>query len=119
MNGALPPNSNATRLSWVAAWAIRTLPTSVDPVKAIFRTRGSFRKTSAIGAARFPTTTLNTPGGSPASMNARAISSAVRGVSLAGLSTTVHPAASAGAIFRRTIVAGKFQGVIAATTPTG
>ncbi len=33
--------------------------------------------------------------------------------------TTVQPAASAGAILRVTIVARKFQGVIAATTPIG
>ena len=41
------------------------------------------------------------------------------GVADAGLSTTVQPAARAGAIFRVTIVAGKFHGVMAATTPTG
>ena len=41
------------------------------------------------------------------------------GVAEAGFSTTGQPAASAGAIFRVTIVAGKFHGVMAATGPSG
>ena len=44
---------------------------------------------------------------------------AVSGVSSEGLRTTVHPAARAGATFLVTIDMGKFQGVIAATTPMG
>ena len=43
----------------------------------------------------------------------------MKGVSTAGLATIVQPAASAGAIFRAIIAAGKFQGVIAAATPMG
>jgi hypothetical protein len=35
------------------------------------------------------------------------------------LQTIVHPAASAGPALRVIIAAGKFHGVIAATTPTG
>ncbi len=45
--------------------------------------------------------------------------SAVSGVSSAGLSTTVLPAASAGASFHDAIVSGKFHGVMSATTPSG
>src|SRR5262249_2939224 len=37
----------------------------------------------------------------------------------AGFQTTVLPYASAGAIFQAGMAMGKFQGVIAATTPTG
>ena len=48
-----------------------------------------------------------------------ATASAVSGVSLAGLSTTVQPAASAGPILRVAIAAGKFHGVIRKLTPTG
>ena len=62
---------------------------------------------------------LTTPSGSPASAQASARmweSSAVCG---AGLSTTVQPAASAGPSFIMVIIWGKFQGTIAATTPTG
>ena len=55
------------------------------------------------------------PGAGPSSASASALS----GVSLAGFSTTVQPAASAGATLRAIIRAGKFHGVIAATTPTG
>ena len=48
-----------------------------------------------------------------------ATANAVSGVSLAGLSTTVQPAASAGPILRVAIAAGKFQGVTSTLTPTG
>jgi hypothetical protein len=41
------------------------------------------------------------------------------GASGGGLSTTVQPAASAGAVFHAASVTGAFHGVIAATTPTG
>src|SRR5699024_11678057 len=43
----------------------------------------------------------------------------VNGVFTAGLHIIVQPAANAGAILRVIIAAGKFQGVIAPTTPTG
>ena len=66
-----------------------------------------------------PATTLSTPSGSPASSAIRSSSSAVSGVSSAGLSTTVLPAASAGATFHEAITSGKFQGTISPTTPSG
>ena len=66
-----------------------------------------------------PTTTLTTPSGTPASTAMRSKRSAVSGVSSAGLSTTVLPAASAGASFHDAIVSGKFHGVMSATTPSG
>ena len=47
------------------------------------------------------------------------MASAVSGVSAAGLSTTVQPAARAGAILRVAMAAGKFHGVTSAATPTG
>ncbi|VBM08868.1 Uncharacterised protein [Burkholderia pseudomallei] len=68
---------------------------------------------------RAPVTTLNTPAGTPASSASSASLSAVSGVSGDGLSTTVHPAASAGTSFQTAIISGKFHGTIAATTPTG
>ena len=43
----------------------------------------------------------------------------VSGVSLAGLSTTGQPAASAGPILRVAIAAGKFHGVTSTATPAG
>ena len=44
---------------------------------------------------------------------------AVSGVSSAGLSTTVLPAASAGPIFQEAMVSGKFHGTMSPTTPSG
>jgi len=41
------------------------------------------------------------------------------GVRLAGFKITVHPAARAAAIFLTASMSGKFQGLIAPTTPTG
>jgi len=62
---------------------------------------------------------LTTPCGSPASWQISAKRSAVRGVNSAGLSTTVFPMASAGAIFHASMRSGKFQGMICPATPTG
>ena len=42
-----------------------------------------------------------------------------RGVSGLGRSTTVHPVNSAGTTFQALVVNGKFDGEIAATTPSG
>ena len=43
----------------------------------------------------------------------------MKGVSVAGFRTTVQPAASAGAILRAAMAAGKFQGVTRTATPIG
>ncbi|MCW2749085.1 MAG: hypothetical protein JWR83_195 [Aeromicrobium sp.] len=90
----------------------------VDPVKEILRTRGSSIQVVTIADGSVVGTTLTTPAGTPASVRSRVIASAVSGVSEAGLSTTVQPAARAGAILRVAIAAGKFQGVTSAATPT-
>ena len=88
-------------------------PTSVEPVNATLATSGC--STSRCPHVRpGPATTLTTPSGMPAASAIRSNSSAVSGVSSAGLSTTVLPAASAGASFHDAIVSGKFHGVISA-----
>jgi hypothetical protein len=56
-------------------------------------------------------TTLMTPFGTPARLANSARASAEKGVSGAGLMTTVHPAASAAPSFRVTMAEGKFHGV--------
>ena len=117
MNGALPPSSIEVRLSVAAHCSTKSLPTSVEPVKVSLRTIG-FEVISAPISRVFPPSTLTTPAGTPASSPRAAIASADRGVSLAGLQTTVQPAASAGAILRASMALGKFQGVMQATTPT-
>jgi hypothetical protein len=52
---------------------------------------------------------LNTPLGTPAFSASATSASAVSGISLAGLSTTVQPAASAGETLRVIIKHGKFH----------
>ena len=70
-------------------------------------------------AGASPVRRLSTPAGMPARSANSPSASAVSGVSGAGLATTVQPTASAGATLRVIMAAGKFHGVIAATTPIG
>ena len=62
---------------------------------------------------------FTTPAGSSAWRSTSQKSSAVSGVVSAGFSTTVFPAASAGAIFHASISSGKFHGMIWPATPSG
>ncbi len=107
----MPPSSIDALTTWSAASLSSTRPTSVEPVNEILRTRGSCSIAETTEPDRRAGSTLTTPAGTPASARICAIASAVSGVSLAGLSTTVQPAASAGPILRVAIAAGKFHGV--------
>ena len=98
MLGLFPPSSSVTRLSWSAQVRMMSFPTSFEPVKLILSTSG-WSSSGAPASGPTPVTTLSTPSGRPASCAIRASSSAVSGVCSAGLSTTVQPAASAGATF--------------------
>jgi len=118
-NGALPPSSIEEFTIRSAAWPSSALPTPVEPVNEIFRTRSSASQALTTAPELVVATTLTTPAGTAASSRIFATASAVSGVSDAGLSTTVHPAARAGPILRVAIAAGKFQGVTSAATPTG
>ena len=62
---------------------------------------------------------FSAPSGMPACIASCMSAMQLSGVCSLGLSTTVHPAASAGAVLRVIIANGKFQGVMAPTTPTG
>src|SRR5580692_12759516 len=94
-------------------------PVAVEPVNEIMSTRGSPVRNSP-AAGRAEVSTLTTPGGMSVWVaTIRPSSAPVHGVSGAGLSTTVQPAASAGPSLARLIWLGKFHGVIAATTPAG
>ena len=110
-----------TLLTVPAAWRISNEPTAVEPVKLILRTSGWVVSTRPISGASSaaPVTTLNTPGGRPARTPSAHTASADSGVCSAGLSTTVFPAASAGAAFLVTMATGKFHGVMHAPTPSG
>ena len=66
-----------------------------------------------------PVTRLATPRGRPALTSSSIRNTADHGVRDDGLNTTAFPNASAGAILRTGVTTGKFQGQIAATTPTG
>src|ERR1700722_20126626 len=118
MKGALPPSSSEIFFTVPAHCAINFLPISVDPVNVSLRIVG-FDVISPPIATALLVITLNTPFGIPALSLSSASASAEYGVWVAGLQTRVHPAASAGPALRVIMAAGKFQGVIAATTPTG
>src|SRR3546814_15978373 len=64
-------------------------------------------------------TTFTTPAGTPASSSSLTKNRVVSGVSDAGLITTVHQAASSGAILRVDMASGKFHGVMRHAGPTG
>ena len=118
INAFLPPSSSWVRVRLAAAFAWIFLPTSVDPVNEIARTRGS-------STMRFPTdeprplTQLKTPSGRPARSNRPAMNTPDHGVNDAGLNTTVFPVSSAGSVLRHITFMGKFHGLITPTTPSG
>ena len=94
-------------------------PVAVDPVKLTWSTRGSVTS-RAPKAGSEDGRTLTTPAGmSVSSAISRPSTVAHHGVSGAGLSTTVLPAARAGPSLARLIWWGTFHGVMAATTPAG
>ncbi len=66
-----------------------------------------------------PLTTLKTPAGTPASASNSAVRSEAEGSFSDGFSTKVFPQASAGAHIHIGTIAGKLNGVIPATTPSG
>src|SRR6266540_3328590 len=116
----LPPSSRNTFFRVCAPLAMMRFPVAVEPVKLIISTLGSVVSNSPTVAASPDVTTFSTPGGiSVCSAAIRPMKVALHGVSGAGLSTTVLPAASAGVILDRLSMNGKFHGVIAPTTPTG
>ena len=116
MAGSLPPSSRVTRLRSGAADAATFFPVSIDPVKLIFRGTGWLVIQAPSSSP--PLTTFNTPGGRTSRSSSPTLR-VDRGVKGDGLRTMVLPASSAGAIFQKARVRGKFHGVIAATTPSG
>ena len=120
--GSLPPSSTQAFFSKPPAWAAMRRPTAVEPVKVIALTKGWAINSSPTSAtdSREQVTTLSTPSGTPASASTSAKTSPpVTGVSSEGFSTTALPAAKAKAMPREDSSKGKFQGEMAATTPSG
>src|ERR1043166_2310725 len=93
-------------------WAI-----GVEPTNDTAATLGcsSSRSTATLS----PWTTLNTPGGRPASASSLAQKLAADGSRSLGLRTKVFPHASAIGYIHIGTIAGKLNGVMPATTPSG
>ena len=112
-NGALPPSSMDNLSSLSEPCLASALPTPVEPVKVSLRSRPSSISAVVTSPGLLVVTTDSTPFGRPASSINLANSSIVSGVSWAGLTIIVQPAATAGPILRVPIANGKFHGVIA------
>lgn len=108
--GALPPSSKLIFLIVPLDCDINSRPTGVDLVKEIFRITLDLQSSSPIcGVLSSAVTMLITLGGTPARVASTANAFAENGVSPGDFNTTVQPAASAGAILRVTMPAGKFH----------
>ena len=94
------------------------LPTRVDPVIDIFLIISDEISCCAILGGS-PDNKFITPLGTPHSLQISTNSITVPGVITSGFTITEHPAAKAVEIFLDDKTRGKFQGVKAATTPTG
>ena len=114
--GDLPPSSRVAGLRPLAAVSATAMPPASDPVKVTFLTLGCATSASPSSAPR-PVTTFSTPAGSPARWASSANSRVDTDACSDGLTTTVFPAARAGASFQAAIMRGEFHGVMAATTP--
>ncbi len=122
MLGDLPPSSCATRLTVSAAALATSTPARVEPVNDTMSMSGC-PEIAAPTPGPSPLTRLKTPAGAPADLHAASMISARMVASMGaislGLSTTVHPAARAGATLQATWFSGQFQGVIRPHTPIG
>lgn len=112
---ALPPSSSVTRRRKASSLSFQ--PTAMEPVNVSIRIRSSEASFSA--SAPRAGITDRPPAGRPASARISARSRAGPGVWVAGLSTTGHPAATAGASLWATRLRGKLKGVMASTGPMG
>src|SRR5215468_2719701 len=91
--------------------------TGVDPTNDTASTRGWCSTAST--ATLSPWTTLKTPSGRPASFRSSAVYIEADGSFSDGFSTNVFPQAIAGAHIHMGTIAGKLNGVIPPTTPSG
>src|SRR6058998_3257426 len=91
--------------------------TGVEPTNEIAATSGC--SSTASTATLSPWTTLKTPSGRPASLSSSAVKTEAEGSFSDGFRTNVFPHAIAGAHIHMGTIAGKLNGVIPATTPSG
>ena len=114
----MPPSSSSVRFMVRAAFSAMVTPTWVEPVK-LTQSTSSASTSAAEEAGALPLTRLTTPGGKPTSLRMRTSSTMASGSCGAGLTTTVLPAASAGATLPAMFTIGKLYEVMHATTPSG
>src|ERR671920_2000853 len=93
------------------------LAIGVEPTKLTAEMSGCSRIAST--ATLSPWITLKTPSGRPASFSSWAVKFEADGSFSDGLSTNVLPQAIAGAHIHMGTIAGKLNGVMPATTPSG
>ena len=113
----LAPPRACTRLPALVPFSYTYLAMGVEPTKLTALMSGCPRMAST--ATLSPCTTLNTPSGSPASAHSAASSSDADGSFSDGLSTKALPQAMASGNIHIGTMAGKLNGVMPATTPTG
>ena len=94
--GDFPPSSSVTGLTLCAASSETRRPARVEPVNETMSVSGCDTIASPT-TGPVPDTRLKTPAGSPTSSMISASTKAFSGTTSLGLSTTVQPAASAGA----------------------
>src|SRR3954464_9861238 len=113
----LAPPSACTRLPCAAAVPYTYRAIGVEPTKLTARTSGCVSRPSTADLS--PWSTVNTPAGSPASAQSAAIQFDADGSRSLGLSTNALPHAIATGYIHMGTMAGKLNGVIPATTPSG
>src|ERR1700761_6873081 len=118
MTGVLPPSSMVWCANTFAAAEPAMRPASVPPVSTSLSISGCSASILPQLGPR-PSTTLNTPGGNPASVNILASFKVVSGVYSDGLTTVTQPDASTAASDLHRIIKGWLNGVQLATMPIG
>ena len=113
---SLPPNSSVMRFSVLAADAITRAPVAVEPVNEILLMPLCVVILSP--RSLLSAIILTTPAGKTSAIS-EARCRADNGVVGAGLTITVLPANSAAGNLKANKIIGKFQGIIAPTTPSG
>ena len=116
--GFFPPNSKCTRFNVSAPCFIIIAPVRLSPTKAMALISGCSVNARPASSPK-PLTMFQTPAGTPEFSAISIKRRADSGDNSAGLCTTVHPAANAGAIFHVDSMKGVFQGVIMPTGPMG
>ena len=118
ITGFLPPSSKWTLFKVSDPCRIIAEPVFDSPTKATALISLFFVRATPASSPK-PFTRFQTPWGSPASKAISLSIFAVTGDNSAGLWTTVHPAARAGATFHVDNIKGVFHGVIIPTGPIG